>query len=293
MKKNIVLGIIALIVTLTLSFYVLNNYIYEEKQADRLPELKDGTEREITGTVTEVNLDGVAFDAPALIMLETDTREVFTIAVPSMGLPQCSAVLNIANVYEIAAGDRVSVRGVKDGEGRIVPCGGIAHHLHVLGVYTDYDAGFTFSYRREPDGYRDIGEDLSLSTDESFLRGVVLINKKEQEAMGTSADPREGPPTIQVQIYTNSEQLSPAVWAGTYPRETNTHLAISKPEETFVGGEKAVYFVSDGLYLSEVFVVESGEHMILLRGEYIDTDSDIYRTFSNIVKSIAFIPSNN
>lgn len=288
--KNIIIGIVALAVFLLVGFFAFNAYLYKEKQADNIPSPLETLEKEVVGTVTAIDLNGVAFDGPALIELKAEVGEPFTIAVPSMGLGLCAAAQKIADVYDIAIGDVVSVRGTIDDEGRIVPCEDVAHYLRVVGEYVDSEAGFRFEYPKGPDGYRNKGEGFTFSEDSSFVSGVMLVNKEEDAAMEESTEPREGLPTIKVQVYTNPTKKLPAAWAEAMPRETNINLALSAPTETSVGGAKAVRFITDGLYAALVYVVTSGDHVILLRGEYIDTDSDIYRTFIDIVNTFEFIP---
>jgi hypothetical protein len=88
------------------------------------------------GTVTNVNLEEVTSDGPALVTIQTEAGETAVIAVPSMGLPLCVAFGEIADVYLLAEGDEVAVAGELDEEGRIVPCADTAHYLRVVATTT-------------------------------------------------------------------------------------------------------------------------------------------------------------
>lgn len=84
----------------------------------------------VEGEVTAVNTEQVSFDGPALVTVATENGEA-TVAVPSMGINLCAAKDAIADVFELSAGDRVTVRGSMDEEGRIVPCEDASHYLRV------------------------------------------------------------------------------------------------------------------------------------------------------------------
>ena len=87
------------------------------------PQVETG---EISGVVASVDLEQIAFDGPARIFLEDGG----VILVPSMGLPLCAAVEDIADVFAISVGDRVSARGnVFDGV--VGPCTETDHYLRV------------------------------------------------------------------------------------------------------------------------------------------------------------------
>lgn len=86
---------------------------------------------EVRGTVTNVNLEQMAVDGPALISIESEQNITYTVAVPSMGLPLCAARENIADVSDINVGDALAVRGKTNAEGYIIPCEDAAHFLQV------------------------------------------------------------------------------------------------------------------------------------------------------------------
>lgn len=95
------------------------------------PEAEVDTFATAEGTVSEVNLEGVAFDGPALVTIEDEDGKEHVIAVPSMGINLCAAVEDIDDVFALSVGDKVSVRGEVDEEGRIVPCADSSHYLRV------------------------------------------------------------------------------------------------------------------------------------------------------------------
>ena len=85
---------------------------------------------EARGEIISINTEGVALDGPALVNITTEDGEA-VVAVPSMGINLCAAKDSIADVYELRAGDMVSVRGEKNENGHIVPCVDASHYLRL------------------------------------------------------------------------------------------------------------------------------------------------------------------
>lgn len=127
MNTKILIYIVIAIVIIVGGFYLVNSYIYTEKQADFTP----GETVVKEGKIISVNLEGVALDGPFLINIQGDKGELSTIAVPSFGLPLCEAYKNknIADVNLLKNGDSVTVRGEIIEDGSIVPCESSDHYL--------------------------------------------------------------------------------------------------------------------------------------------------------------------
>lgn len=91
----------------------------------------DSQDRAVSGTVVSVNLDAIAADGPAVVMIRTQAGVEEEVHVPSFGINLCAASANIADVYALKAGDRVEVNGTVSEEGAIVPCQSAEHYLRV------------------------------------------------------------------------------------------------------------------------------------------------------------------
>jgi hypothetical protein len=127
MGKKFVIGSLTIIVLLTIAFYVFNSYIYNEKQAD----YPVGTVETKTGKIIAIDLEQIAADGPYVINIETANKEVSSIAVPSMGLPMCKAYPSIVDIGVLKIGDEVSVSGIINEAGEIVPCESAEHYLRL------------------------------------------------------------------------------------------------------------------------------------------------------------------
>lgn len=105
-----------------------------------------------SGEIAELDYTQIAADGPYRIMLESDTGEVVTVLVPSMGINLCPAQENIVRLDALEEGARVSARGsAGPTENQIVVCEAADHYLE-LGddtgwqTYESNEYGFTLSY---------------------------------------------------------------------------------------------------------------------------------------------------
>lgn len=161
----------------------------------------------------------------------------------------------------------------------------------VIGTYEDSVYGYAFSYRGGADGYVVLEPD-GASAHPDHLKTVVLMEKREYDALLASTDAREGPPTINISIYRNSENMWSGQWAAAHPSESNVGLAVAEPEEGTFAGANAVRYLVDGLYPTDTIVVAHGGFVYILSGSYLDATSAIRQDFEPFLNSFAFIPTN-
>jgi len=122
--------IIISIVVLLLAFFLIDRFIYNEKQSDDTGVKQLGT-LTLAGTVTGVDVANMTVDGPGVVTFVTEIGETYNIAVASMGRNMCVAKDDIADVYTIEIGDYVSVRGEGNSEGFITPCMDEGDYLRV------------------------------------------------------------------------------------------------------------------------------------------------------------------
>lgn len=290
MKIIHVLLVVGVIVALIAAFFALNNYIYNEKQADEGVNNAVGMNVEFEAVVDTVDLSQISVDGPALINFMSPVGEMHTIAIPSMGLSLCAAHEQIDTVHKIEVGDAIAVRGALNEEGHIVPCEDTSHYFRIgAGVYIDPVLGFEFMYDKGKDGYVFATTDIT-SADPTFLGGVQLMQYEDFIELEQTTEPREGPPTIAVRVYENTDNRSAALWVDDNPDESNSDLALGVAEEVVVGGANAVRYTVDGLYPTQTYVVAHGGDIYVITGSYLDEDSEIYRDFQSLLASFVFIP---
>lgn len=256
--------------------------------APNTPALESDVEIGTDGVVIEIDRSGIENDEPAIITIQTDANSVYKIAVPTENLSNCEAVEEIAEVGLIAIGDKISIRGKTDGEGRIVPCDSEFHQMKVRGVYENNEIGLSFNYKKSPEGYMLETENKEFSTSEDFVTGALLVNKKDAEALLSSSVPGEFPPTTMVRVYNNPNELSPDEWASANPDETGYNRALAEPAEISVGRKEAIGYTVDGLYLTDVYVTTYNEYALVVTGEYIEYESEPFNDIEQLVATIVF-----
>lgn len=250
-------------------------------------EIEEREEVTVSGIVSAINLDSIAFDGPALVTLQTEGEQTEIIAIPSMGLQLCPAASAIADVYMLEGGDAISVRGERDEEGRIVPCESAEHYLLATAVYTDSSLGFQFTYRKGLNGYVLLQPETQPGT--AMLREeLVLMLQNDYEILQHATDAREGPPTITIRVFENTLNQWATTWTDAHPAESNVNLALAEPEELAAGGANAVRYLVDGLYPTDTVVIASGGYIYILSGSYLEEDSVIRADFLNLLDTFTF-----
>lgn len=160
---------------------------------------------------------------------------------------------------------------------------------------TDPDAGIEFAYRASPNGYRLETHDASEGDTSLFVRGYVLMLEEDfqslQADLSANNTPREGPPTINVSIFKNDNNMFPAGWAEAYPQYSNISLALTEVGSVPISGANAIRYRADGLYVSDTIIIVHGGYIYVVSGSFIDEDSTIRKDFEPFVRTISFVPT--
>lgn len=154
--------------------------------------------------------------------------------------------------------------------------------------YTDRALGLSFEYRDEPDGYYLLKPEQRTSGRLDFVTTFVLTLKSEHDELAQSQGAREGPPTITVLVFKNAKTQEPRVWAEENRAWSNIELALGEVIETTLGGESAIRYRADGLYLSDNLVVAHGDFIFVISGMYPEEGSIIRRDFEPFLRSITW-----
>ena len=265
-------------------------FIFWHSDSEENNENTDVTDEEmraVSGRVTDVNLDQIAFDGPGMITIVDAAGDEYKIAVPSMGILLCAANERITSPWDIAMGDTVTVLGDRNENGEIVPCESAEHFLEVTTEYTDEETSYQFEYRKGPNGY--VLEENQSEENELFISGVTLFNKAEYDEFQASDEAREGPASISVRVYENTELSSASIWTMNHEVETNSNLATNEPEEEVVGGANAVRFTADGLWPIDTYVVAHDSKMYVIAAMLPDGLDAREDDFEDIVESFEFV----
>lgn len=150
--------------------------------------------------------------------------------------------------------------------------------------YISPEFGFSFEYRKEPDGYLVQEPTFNPDFNEGLLKVVTLINEEEYNSIiRGEREGGEGPPVIDVFVFENLENLSLAEWIEVYPHYSNITLVLNALLNTTISGVPALFYEADGLYTSRNVVLSHNDNIILLNGQFMDRRDSIYRDFDTLL----------
>jgi hypothetical protein len=154
-------------------------------------------------------------------------------------------------------------------------------------VLTDERVGLRLTYRTEPNGYV-VHAHPADESNPTFVKGYQFMLASDLSRARDEAT--EGPATIDVRVYKNTDRLAPSVWAKVNPLQSNIELARSDLEEDVVGGANATRYLVDGLYLIETVVVAHANMIYVVTGAYTTEDDPTFADFEPFLRSIEFLP---
>lgn len=176
--------------------------------------------------------------------------------------------------------------------------GGAYAYLHTLdpmsepaentGVhtYSNTQLGLEFQY---PNGYV-IQEHGSSDEKGDGLKTIVVARAHDLEAVPVGG---EAPPTITIQVFRNAKNQFSRTWADDHTQYSNINLLRGEVYDVVIGGANGIRYTADGLYASNNIVVAHGGNSYVFTGMYLDQDSDLYRDFDPLIKSVKFIATSD
>jgi hypothetical protein len=151
--------------------------------------------------------------------------------------------------------------------------------------------GVQFEYRTSPEGFVLIERGPSAQDDETLEQIYTLMREDDYEELMASTEPREGPPSLYLYVFTNPENMQAGNWADAHPNYSNVALATSEMEDVVVAGANAVEYGTDGLYTADTIVVPHGGFVYVLIGQYANNVSPLRTDFDRFVDTLEFIPA--
>jgi hypothetical protein len=156
-------------------------------------------------------------------------------------------------------------------------------------TFSQADIGLEFEYPGGEEGYV-IDERIPVDLGTGLVKVLILF--RAEDLKNAPPEGGEGPAVITVAVFENKKKQSSRVWAEENELFSNLNVKLGEVTEAVVGGANAIRYMVDGLYSSQVALVAHGENVYIINGEFIDQNSDIYRDFEAILKSIRFIPKS-
>jgi hypothetical protein len=151
--KNAITALVVLIVIGVAGYFLLVRNDVTPTPSDNLSE-----DREVKGTVTNVDASSVPVDGPTYITVKADDGSETVVAVPSMGRNLCAAQANLTLTETLKVGDRVEVRGSAGADDMVIPCESEDHYIRLeqpgAGAKLNIDAVCegALAYMTFPDG---------------------------------------------------------------------------------------------------------------------------------------------
>ncbi len=150
--------------------------------------------------------------------------------------------------------------------------------------YKNDAGGFSFQYRQEPDGYVVLDQLAGAETENpGVLAAVTLMFSTDQAELAAATGPREAPPTLNIAVIENPEKYTLQEWVEMQSGYSNLCVLFDSAQKVDIDGHEGVRFMSDGLYPLQNIVVAADDKVFVLIGAYLDTESQIYRDFDNML----------
>ncbi|HEU4677769.1 MAG TPA: hypothetical protein VFS75_03585 [Candidatus Paceibacterota bacterium] len=157
-----------------------------------------------------------------------------------------------------------------------------------LTLYRDESLGLSFTYPSGDAGY--VVRDPRIAEREAE-KTIVLVHAADAAVYDTPAADGELPPTLSIVVYDNASKQFPGAWAESHTAQSGYGQKIGDAEDLVVGGANAIRYAADGLYRASVTVIAHGSRIYVVRGEYLDEASPIYRDYESLLDSITFVPA--
>ncbi len=123
-RKQILLALIVLVLGLVALVYVISQNPKNQSSFGTTDSVA------VTGGISAINTDALAYDGPAIITLETLESEILTIEIPAQ-INLCPAADAIVSLNDLSIGDVVAVNGEVSDSGNIVVCANQNHYLRL------------------------------------------------------------------------------------------------------------------------------------------------------------------
>ena len=152
----------------------------------------------------------------------------------------------------------------------------------------DAEFGLAFSYAVGSEGYEVV-------TSERIAEGEVTSFQRAYRLYLSSGLPSvagESQPIISISIYDEPTTLDPAEWGSGMLEILRFEQRLTDPEIITVGEHEVLFFVGDGLYANDVYVLRANELLYVVRAEWMTDDAVQRRDARAVIESMTFsIPS--
>jgi hypothetical protein len=158
--------------------------------------------------------------------------------------------------------------------------------LVAVDLETTNVANLEFTYKKSPKGYVLINNHVEWP--ENIIKSISLFNKQDYEWFSKPDFLGEGPPSINISVFSNSDKLSPLEWSQANALASNIELVFEEPIVSRLADVEGVSYIVNGLFIFSTYVLSYNEQIYLLSGAYYE-EGDVYqKDFEELLSTIKF-----
>jgi hypothetical protein len=142
--------------------------------------------------------------------------------------------------------------------------------------------GYAFTY---PSTYVVIEQDEAVKKDLVFVQSI--FNKTDYEALTQSADPREAPVSLTVQVFKNPMNATVEEWI-TADSRSNYAQRTQDMKSTKLGTTEFTTYTIDGLYMTDVYVYGKDGYIYMFSNAWSDAQSQMKADMESVLASVTW-----
>ena len=220
------------------------------------------------------------------LIVKDVTGNIFTVMLPTSRELPCVSLPDFAQPELVQSGDMIEIFGHITKDVVRVSCEQQNHYVDIKRAIHAKEVGLSFVYQVVPEGYLFNTDNSQLSANSDYVTGYRLT--PEEHSFDASQDnvPGEGPETIDIKIYRNSQNFSVEEWVNEYDRESYIERSIGSSTKLRVGDYPALHYKADGLYVIDVYVVVANNFVYLFTGPGHAAASRLTEDYGELLTSV-------
>lgn len=115
---------------------------------------------------------------------------------------------------------------------------------------------------------------------------VNLFDRDDYEDLESSTEPREGPPSISLQVFDNPDNQSAGAWIQDHAGAVNYDDTLGRLQPRRISGEDAVAYRFTGLYEGDAMAFVANGKMYLFMVTWMGPNDRIRDDFEDVLNSI-------
>lgn len=152
--------------------------------------------------------------------------------------------------------------------------------------YRNTSFGFSFSYPGGEDGYVLVENVTTKRSFDPYL-SLSLFNADEYEDFQQAIEPREGPPSLTVEVFSVEDYPTPVAFAVNHPLSNYTQ-GPGELSDVEIGGEAGVSFTWSGLYEGRTSVVLHEDRFYVWSVQALEPQGSMTVDYHALLETVSF-----